>query len=99
MSAAGIFGVAPCCVHTHAATLAACPAFGHHIAAERVTHVLDRVAPLRRAQKFPEAASRRIALSNSASAKSRFSLAFSFSRSFSRLAWSVRRPPYSRFQR
>jgi hypothetical protein len=78
---------------------AACPAFGHHVAAERVTHVLDRLAPFRRAQKFPEAASRRIALSSSASARSRFSRAFSFSRSFNRLAWSVRRPPYSRFQR
>jgi hypothetical protein len=46
----------------------ACPAFGHLIAAERVTHMLDRLAPLRRAQKLscarlrqPEAASRRIA--------------------------------------
>lgn len=28
-----------------------------------------------------------------------FRRAFSFSRSFSRLAWSVRRPPYSRFHR
>ena len=84
----------------------ACPAFGHHVTAERVTYMLDRLAPLRRAQKFatptcglPEAASRRIALSSSASARSRFNRAFSFSRSFSRFAWSVRRPPYSRFHR
>ena len=40
------------------------PAFGCHIAAERVTHVLNRLAPLRRAQKFPEAAFRRIASSS-----------------------------------
>jgi hypothetical protein len=71
----------------------ACPAFGHLIAAERVTHMLDRLTPLRRAQKLscarlrqPDAASRRIALSSSASARSRFSRAFSFSRSFSRFA-------------
>jgi hypothetical protein len=25
----------------------ACPAFGHHVTAERVTHMLDRLAPLR----------------------------------------------------
>ncbi len=68
--------------------------------------MLDRLAPLRRARKLscaglrqPEAASRRIALSNSASARSRFSRAFCFSRSLSRFAWSVRRPPYSRCQR
>ena len=56
-------------------------------------HMLDRLAPLRRAQKLscarlrqPDAASRRIALSSSASARRRLSLAFSFSRSFSRFA-------------
>jgi hypothetical protein len=77
----------------------ACPTFGHLIAAERATHMLDHLAPLRRAQKFPDAASRRIALSNSASARRRFKRAFSFSRSFNRCAWPVRRPPYSRFHR
>ncbi len=83
-----------------------CPTFGHHVTAERVTHMLDRLAPLRRAQKLgcarlrqPDAASRRIALSNSASARRRFKRAFSFSRSFNRFAWSVRRQPYSRFHR
>ena len=35
--------------------------------------------------------------SSSASANSRFSRLFSFSRSFSRLAWSIRRPPYCFF--
>jgi hypothetical protein len=38
-------------------------------------------------------------LSNSASASGRFNLAFSVSRSFSRLAWSIRSPPDSCFQR
>jgi hypothetical protein len=45
-----------------------------------------------------EAASRRIALSSSASARSRFSRAFSFSRSFSCFAWSIRSPPNFFFQ-
>ena len=39
----------------------------------------------------------RIALSSSESANNRFSREFSFSRSFSRLAWSIRRPPYCFF--
>lgn len=78
---------------------AARPAFGHTVASERVSDILLCLPPLRRAQKFPEAASRRIALSNSASAKSRFSREFSFSSSFSRLAWSVRSPPYAFRQR
>ena len=38
-------------------------------------------------------------LASSASANRRFSRAFSFSSSFSRFAWSIRRPPYSFFQR
>ncbi len=42
-----------------------CPAFGHHITAKPVTNVLARLALLRRAQWFPEAASRKIALSSS----------------------------------
>ncbi|MBM4023348.1 MAG: hypothetical protein FJ284_14135 [Planctomycetes bacterium] len=61
--------------------------------------MLDRLAPHRQARKFPEAASRRIALSISAAARTRSSRVFSFSKSFSRLAWSVRSPPYSRCQR
>jgi len=59
--------------------------------------VLDGPTPFRRAQKFPDAASFRIALSSSASAKRRLSLPFSFSSSFRRFAWSIRRPPYSFF--
>jgi hypothetical protein len=70
-----------------------CPAFADDFLAENASNVLDRSPPLRRAQKFPEAGSRRIALSSSASARSRFRRAFSFSSSFSRFAWSIRRPP------
>jgi hypothetical protein len=44
---------------------------------------IDRVPTASRAQKFPEATSRNIALSSSASASSRFSRAFSFSSSLS----------------
>jgi hypothetical protein len=73
--------------------------FSHYISAERVPHVLDHLAPLRRAQMVPEAASRRIALFDSASASGRFHLAISVSRSFSRFGWSIRSPPDSRFQR
>jgi hypothetical protein len=62
----------------------ACPAFGHHVSAKSVTHMLEHLAPLRQAQEFPDVASRKIALSSSASAKSRLSLAFSFSRFLSR---------------
>ena len=56
-------------------------------------------APLRRAQKFPGAASFRMALSKDRSATSFFSRAFSCSSSLSRFAWSIRRPPYSLRQR
>jgi hypothetical protein len=48
-----------------------CPAFAQSIAAKNTSDVFDRSPPLRRAQKFPDAASRRIALSSSASARSR----------------------------
>ncbi|MDA7980878.1 MAG: hypothetical protein MPJ50_19160, partial [Pirellulales bacterium] len=40
---------------------------------EVVTDLLNRLTTLRRTQKFPEAASRRMALSSSASASNRFS--------------------------
>lgn len=49
-------------------------------------HMIDRLTFPLRAQKFGLAASRNIALSNSASARSRFSRAFSRSRSLNRLA-------------
>lgn len=62
---------------------AASPAFGN---AKLFNSAIDTTAPARGRQKFPEAASFKIALSSSASAKSRFSRAFSRSRSFSRLA-------------
>ena len=64
----------------------ACPTFDKLIAVEHVTYMLDRLTPLCRAQKFPEAASRRIVLSSSASARNRFGRATSFSRSSSRFA-------------
>jgi hypothetical protein len=76
-----------------------CPAFAQSITAKSISDMLDRSPPLRRAQKFPDAASLRIALSSSASAKSRFSREFSFSRSLSRFAWSIRSPPNFFFQR
>jgi hypothetical protein len=83
-----------------------CPAFAQSITVKNISDMLDSSPPLRRAQKLscaaqrrPEAASRRIALSSSASARSRFSRAFSFSRSFSRFAWSIRSPPNFFFQR
>lgn len=53
---------------------------------QMVHHVLDRLALPLRAQKFGRAASRRIALSNSASATSRLRRAFSRSSSLSRMA-------------
>ena len=53
---------------------------------ERPTDVLDHPAPTRRAQKFPEAASFRIALSNVRSATTLFSRPFSRSSSRSRFA-------------
>ncbi len=46
------------------------------LATECVAYAFHRITSFGRAQKFPEAASRKIALSNSASAKSRFSRAF-----------------------
>ena len=56
-------------------------------------------ASSRRAQKFPEATSLRMAVSKAWSATTRLRRAFSFSSSLSRLAWSSRNPPYSRRQR
>ena len=55
--------------------------------------------PSRRAQKFPEAASFRMALSSACSPTSFLSRAFSFSSSFRRRAWSTFMPPYSLRQR
>lgn len=62
-------------------------------------HPVDRQPTTRRAQKFGLAASRRIALSSSASASSCLSRAFSCSSSLKRLAWSTFKPPYSFRQR
>ena len=56
------------------------------IEAQSLTHVLHRPTTLRRTQKFPEAASRRMALSSSASATSFFKRVFSRSSSFRRFA-------------
>lgn len=52
-----------------------------------------------RAQKFPRLTSRSIWLSMTASDSARRKRAFSCSSSFSRLAWSIFRPPYSLRQR
>ncbi|HHN46988.1 MAG TPA: hypothetical protein ENN09_06055 [Planctomycetes bacterium] len=54
----------------------ACPALRY---AQSGSHVLNHLSTLRRAQKFPEAASRRMALSKDRSATSFFSLEFSCS--------------------
>ncbi len=54
--------------------------------AQLVTNSLDGLPSSGRADQFPEAASLRIALSNSASANNRLRRAFSFSRALSRLA-------------
>lgn len=62
---------------------AASPAFGN---AGLLYSTIDASAPARGRQKFPDAASFKIALSSSASASRRFSRAFSRSRSFRRLA-------------
>jgi site-specific DNA recombinase len=62
------------------------PALRDAIRPEHPSDVLDRLAPLRRAQYFPAAASLRIALSSSASASSRLRRPFSFSSSLSLLA-------------
>ena len=56
------------------------------IGAKSLTYVLHRPTTLRRTQKFPEVASRRMALSSSASATSFFNRAFSRSSSFRRFA-------------
>ena len=61
----------------------ASPAFGN---AELLYSAINTGPTARGRQKFPEAASFKIALSSSASASKRFSRAFSRSRSFSRLA-------------
>ena len=53
---------------------------------QSLTYVLHRPTTLRRTQKFPEAASRRMALSKAASATSFFRRAFSRSSSFRRFA-------------
>ena len=68
------------------------PTARHPVASGSISHVLDRPASFRRAQKFPEADSFKIVLSSSTSASKRFSRAFSFSSSFSRFDWSTRRP-------
>ena len=77
----------------------ASPTLRYTVTTERIPDILDRFASFRRAQKFPDAASFRMALSNSASASSFLSLAFSFSSCFIRFAWSMRKPPYSFRQR
>src|SRR5271155_599743 len=74
----------------------ACSAFAN---VQFFLDAIHRFTPTRRAQKFGRAASRRIALSSSASASRRFRRAFSCSNSFHRLAWSTFRPPYSFRQR
>src|ERR687885_1277212 len=61
--------------------------------------MLDAGASPRGAQKFPRAASCRMSLSSVRSAMARRSRAFSVSRSFSRLIWSLLSPPYSLRQR
>ncbi len=68
-------------------------AFGN---VERLLQMLDGLAFARRAYQFPSAISLSIALSSSASASSFLSRVFSCSSSLRRLAWSIRRPPYSR---
>jgi hypothetical protein len=75
------------------------PVLPGHPAGEPFTHLhhLHQVAHGRpsacRAQKFPEAISFNAAFSNSASASSRFSVAFSRSNSFRRFASSAFNPP------
>jgi hypothetical protein len=72
------------------------PAFRY---AKRRRDVPDAGAAAGGAQSFPEAASFRISLSSVSSATAFRSRAFSRSSSFSRRAWSLFRPPYSRRQR
>ncbi len=62
---------------------------------ERMLDFLDRGPAARRAQKFPVAATLRIALSSSASASSRFRRAFSCSSAFRRFACPTFIPPQS----
>ena len=75
------------------------PVLPGHSTGEPFTHVHDLREvvhgrpPTCRAQKFPEAISFNAAFSNSASASSRFKVAFSRSRSFSLLASSAFKPP------
>jgi hypothetical protein len=71
------------------------PALGDAVVAGHGAHVLDRLAPLRRARYLPEAASRRTALSSSASASRLWSRAFPPSSRLRRLARSGFRAPYS----
>jgi hypothetical protein len=70
-----------------------------HLAGEPLAHthdiheVVNSRPPARRAQKFPRAISFNAAFSTSASASSRLRVAFSRSKSFSRLASSAFSPP------
>src|SRR5262249_29617040 len=75
------------------------PALGDAVGAQHPPDMLDRGPPLRRAQTFPAAASRRMAWSSSASDTSRLRRAFARSSSLSRWAGSVRSPPYPLRQR
>ena len=59
---------------------------GDNVSPQCITHMLHRPTTIRRTQKFPEAASRRMAVSSSASAASFFNRAFSRSSSFRRFA-------------
>src|SRR5919106_2208075 len=68
----------------------ASPPFRH---LEAVLEHHDRVAPARRAQKFPLATSFSASISSSLSATMRLSRVFSFFSSFSRLASSALSPP------
>ena len=77
----------------------ACPTLTDDLTAQGLPCLGDRSSSLRRAQKFGRDASRRIALSNSASATNFLRREFSLSNSLSRLAWSIRKPPYSFLQR
>ncbi len=71
-------------------------ALGH---AKRRRDVPDAGPAAGGAQEFPDAASFRISLSSVSSATAKRCRAFSRSSSFSRRAWSIFRPPYSRRQR
>src|SRR6202041_513034 len=90
-----VFILAPCqMVALGAAWLIhqpACPSFAHAL----FLRMIYRTAPSFRAQKFPEAMSFKTSFSKPNSLTSRFSLVFSCSSSFNRLAWSTCKPPYS----